>query len=673
MAESVPAEHPTSQKRFSLTPSGKSLLWLVLVILVLLLAAGLRFHQIDAQSLWNDEGTTVAMTGRTIAQIITNTAADIHPPGYYLLLTGWTRLVGTGELALRIPSAFAGVLTVALGIALGRRLFGRDAGLFAGLLLAANTFALYYAQEARMYALLGLLASLSMWLLVVWLGTFKTSTTHQNGRYSDLPPHNAFPLRTLQPLRFKKNNLLIMLALVNAAGLYTHYAYPFTMIAQGIIFVFWWIPRRTIRPLIAYIVVNLMTLALFAPWTGAAIRQVTTWPNSGGPTDPALALRTLTLGITAQAGVGWIVLLAVLIAAAALWMLRRYPLWVVPVVWTLCTVGPFLVLALQTDDLKQLLPAASALALWLGAGLAALWRDDCLTPRILAISSTAILGLTLAGSLSPFYSDPAYQRADYRGMAATITAQERPGDAIILNGPGQGEVWSYYYTGSAPVYPLPTALGGDDAATQAAMDALLQDHRRVFVLFWGEQERDPNGIVERSLDTTAFEVGSQWVGDVRFVTYAVPGETPTEPTTRLDLRFGNENGQPITLIGTALDRTTYVPGDALTLSLFWQTAASLDTRYKVFVHLYTDATAPPLAQHDSEPGSGEFPTVDWQPDDMVIDRHGLLLPPDLPAGTYTLAVGLYDAADPATRLTADLPAGPESRVPIATITVERAG
>ena len=41
-----------------------------------------------------------------------------------------------------------------------------------------------------------------------------------------------------------------------------------------------------------------------------------------------------------------------------------------------------------------------------------------------------------------------------------------------------------------------------------------------------EKERDPNGIVEHNLDTTAFEVSSQWVGDVRFVTYAVPGETP---------------------------------------------------------------------------------------------------------------------------------------------------
>lgn len=485
----------------------------------------------------------------------------------------------------------------------------------------------------------------------------------------------TFGQRSPSPLTGRRpgGGVLIALSLVNAAGLYTHYAYPFTMIAQGIIFLTWWFTHQThrnLRTLGAYVLANIVTLLLFAPWAGEAIRQVTTWPNSGSPTDPALALRTVALGITAQAGVGWLALLAVLIAAAGLWMLRRYPLWFVPVVWTVCTVGPFLALGLQADDLKQLLPAASALALWLGAGLAAFWRDNCLTSRILAIFTTAVLGLTMIGSLTTFITDPVYQRADYRGMAESITSQQRPGDAIILNGPGQGEVWSYYYNGTTPVYPLPAALGGDDAATQAAIDAILRNHRRVFVLFWGEDERDPNDIVERSLDTGAFEISSTWVSNVRFVTYAIPGEAAMEPTTTLDLNFGGEDSQPITLQGIALDRTTYAPGDALTLSLFWETAETLDTRYKVFVHLYTDATTAPLAQHDSEPGSGEAMTINWQPGATVIDRHGLLLPADLPPGTYTLAVGLYDVSDPNARLPADLPSGPSSRVPIATITVE---
>jgi len=88
----------------------------------------------------------------------------------------------------------------------------------------------------------------------------------------------------------------------------------------------------------------------------------------------------------------------------------------------------------------------------------------------------------------------------------------------------------------------------------------------------------------------------------------------------------------------------------LTLTLFWRAGAPLQTRYKVFVHLYADPDAPPPAQHDGEPGGGLAPTTAWTPGATVIDRHGILIPADLPPGEYTLAVGVYDAGDPAARL-----------------------
>ena len=41
----------------------------ILLVLVLLLALGLRFYRIDAQSLWNDEGTSVALAQRDLLTI----------------------------------------------------------------------------------------------------------------------------------------------------------------------------------------------------------------------------------------------------------------------------------------------------------------------------------------------------------------------------------------------------------------------------------------------------------------------------------------------------------------------------------------------------------------------------------------------------------------------------
>ncbi|MCA9998349.1 MAG: glycosyltransferase family 39 protein [Anaerolineales bacterium] len=98
------------------------------LLFVLLLALGLRFYRLDAQSFWNDEGNSVRLSERTIPLIIEGTASDIHPPLYYLLLRGWRELLGETEFGLRSLSAFAGVLTVAGVVGLARQLTQRRKG-----------------------------------------------------------------------------------------------------------------------------------------------------------------------------------------------------------------------------------------------------------------------------------------------------------------------------------------------------------------------------------------------------------------------------------------------------------------------------------------------------------------------------------------------------------------
>jgi hypothetical protein len=69
----------------------------------------------------------------------------------------------------------------------------------------------------------------------------------------------------------------------------------------------------------------------------------------------------------------------------------------------------------------------------------------------------------------------------------------------------------------------------------------------------------------------------------------------------------------------------------------------------VFVQLL-DANGVLVAQHDAEPSGGQQITTTWAPDTPVIDNHALLLRSDLPAGDYTLIVGLYDMNDANQRL-----------------------
>ena len=86
-------------------------------------------------------------------------AADVHPPGYLLLLHEWIARFGTDTVVLRIPSELAAIATIPLLYLLARRLYSHHIGLLASTLGAASPFWIWHAQEARMYSFLVLFAT----------------------------------------------------------------------------------------------------------------------------------------------------------------------------------------------------------------------------------------------------------------------------------------------------------------------------------------------------------------------------------------------------------------------------------------------------------------------------------------------------------------------------------
>jgi len=141
-----------------------------LIVLIVGLAVGLRFHELGRQSLWADEGNSAVMAARSLAQIAASAANDIHPPLYYWLLRLWTQFAGVSEAGLRSLSAILGALLVLVTIGLGMRLGGATFGLVAGMIAAMSPFQIHYSQEARMYILLALeaaVAAYGFWWLVV--------------------------------------------------------------------------------------------------------------------------------------------------------------------------------------------------------------------------------------------------------------------------------------------------------------------------------------------------------------------------------------------------------------------------------------------------------------------------------------------------------------------------
>ncbi len=99
----------------------------------------------------------------------------------------------------------------------------------------------------------------------------------------------------------------------------------------------------------------------------------------------------------------------------------------------------------------------------------------------------------------------------------------------------------------------------------------------------------------------------------------------------------------VTLLGYDLSDRFPQPGDRLRLVLYWQAQTTMERDYTVFAHLL-DGEGRLRAQHDGQPQAGRYPTSIWAPGEIVRDAFDIVIPEDMPVGTYELRVGMYDLA-----------------------------
>ena len=120
------------------------------------------------QSLWLDEAVTAKVVRQfSVFQISSMfSPADFHPPLYYIIMKIWTTVFGSSEIALRMPSVIFSVLTGHAVYLIGARLKNQRFGLWAAALYLFNPLAVYYSQEARMYAMVTFLLAFALYF---WL------------------------------------------------------------------------------------------------------------------------------------------------------------------------------------------------------------------------------------------------------------------------------------------------------------------------------------------------------------------------------------------------------------------------------------------------------------------------------------------------------------------------
>jgi hypothetical protein len=411
--------------------------WTVMAFLCILVSS--RLGGITHQSLWFDEGYTVALCSATnFHEFWTRfgnfTTSEHLQPLYYLFMFFWSRFAGVSDLAMRLPSA---LFSIGAGIAIGTAVWYLSAGRRLWVLLAftayvASSFSLYYGQEARPYALLQLL---SFTLLALFLRN-RVLTAGQSLSRAD---QVGFALVTALCVLGSPFASLLVLSLAIADRCVTT-GWRRWLATWRLPFAF------SVAALAAYLVPALTTMPSFIAEDVTPLRQPL-WMNIG------YSIYGIVYGITLQPAAGLLRGPDKMHAALAYWPV------IVPALLTLLALGcgGFLLLR-GTRRLNSLVTVSLlALALYLvllfgifgtvghlnvlprhASALFALFFLSLAAIGSLASSSHSTLGkavfvgglcgwLVLNGvSLLGYFSAAAFRKDDYRASAFVLRGHAQP-------------------------------------------------------------------------------------------------------------------------------------------------------------------------------------------------------------------------------------------------------
>ncbi|RMG66095.1 MAG: hypothetical protein D6709_00835 [Chloroflexi bacterium] len=447
----------------------------------------LRLIELDARSLWLDEGFSLLRIWSSWSDILANQifhqtipTVDLHPPLYFALAKAWGELAGHTVFGWRSFSAFCSTLIIPATAVLTQRLVRRRSAAFmaASLAMLAPTY-LWQAAEVRMYALTTLLGALSSYAalrvlshrfasirwLIGWsalcIGSFLT-------HYSLLLPLTlqlAFlSPRILACVRLRRGHHQLLLSMVALIGL--------MLIAI--------LGRPTLDFIIGYSGGALSSTKQPVPllevgreFIADSVNALTFGLNAADPTGGSLLWATVALILF-----GWLTTLR---------QRRRHTY-----LWIILAVAPLLGWLIASSRLENrpsfryvvytfpLFHAAIASAV--GSGFAALPRSKALVGFPLLVLSLVppAFGAWMTHVRTDVWQD------DWRGLATFLRQNLRRDDGVLL-GLHASEASLRYYLGQ-PMDFFETAGQWRDTSANTAGDLLAQRYGRLWVVLAGDLE-----------------------------------------------------------------------------------------------------------------------------------------------------------------------------------------
>lgn len=624
--------------------------------LLLLLALGVRAWQLTFHSLWLDEVFSLFWANKpaaTILRVGLTLTEDKHPPLYYLLLHGWTRLFGASDAAVRSLGVGLGALAVwptfGLGLALNRETSrARRGAWLAAVLVAFNPFLIWYSQEARMFMPA---TTFGLWGLYAWLRALAPPTV----------PGHQLPT-------------LFWYALAVSGLLAACYSYLFAAFLLPVAALWLLVEKTPSRPaqdgralfraLWPGALALALMAALFAPLALAA------WRVSGAEAAPgapfanlfATLARLLEAYTVRQAPWPQPLLTAVVIGAGGLLLIglaaalrqdsRRgllLLLWLgVPLLLGNLLQAKDATVFAETRYFIFLIPA---LCLAWAAGLDAIWRARPWLGRALTVGFVAVF---LAALPALWSHDPAFRREDWR-TAAQVVGRYATAQDVVVNHVNYTELaFARYYQGAAPRQaPFGAALA-DESVVEAGLDALTGADTLWLVL--SHQEGiDPANLVRAWLGGRFPLVTELYPAGIAIRAYATQYRLTALPAAARSVDGPRQVNGAVRLAGcrlepgpvAATDDAMHPPSGWAHVTLYWQALAAPAADRLARVRLVDaggQVWGESLARADS--ALHFYPMTRWQPGEIVRDDYDVNLNPHTPPGAYRVAVALLDEAGP---------------------------
>lgn len=614
-------------------------------MVVLLVAAAFRFvglSNVTPPGLEHDEVAHWLINRDILAgnHAIYFTDAYGHEALFHYVQAGFGALAGDNALALRLPAAYSGLLVVALGFALGRRLFGWPSGFWSAAFLAVNLWPVFYSRLALRAIALPALSGLAA---VLW---WAACSRREDGR--GLSSVVLFGLSGVAA-GLSLHTYMAARAVPIFFGLFTLYLAvfhrsQFRRVWRGIA-LFWLVYVVIAAPLVYFLATN--------PGAEARIGEVDAPLRALLAGDPRPVLEN-GLRILGMFGV------------------RGDPLWRQNVAF-LPTFDPLLGL---------LFYGGLALALWRWReprhAFILLWLATSAIPSLVTVdapSSIRIINALPVVMLFPLLFihkmvELSTASDNLSTRTVTLSVAVLLGGLFIFHGwrtagmlwriwPANDEVrfvWQAALTDAAAYLDAssedsPVAVGGWTPETMdpPTMELTLRredlslryfNPAESLVLPRGEAGGEPARVVRPAIlpfsPLLAAAVAPFETLDGSFARYAVPAGAAIEPGYAAGAVFDDH----LRLLG--YDAEGCAAGQACILLTYWEVLSSAGGPRRFFLHRVDAAGA--LVAQDDRLGA---PAEHWRPGDLVLQE--LAVPP----GAGELRLGVYDPATGRRLLTAD--------------------